>query len=550
MLAISTSLYKIATQHGLNRINFLCIISALIIVGLYLYSKTKIQDHKEAVIHINKEAILTILVGIAFTLLLVFVFRGKIFSENFSEGGIEKYYVAHSLKTHIVPYGDLEFNGKFGLPIADPVVTVPLMNLSNMLLFGESEGAVRLHFFLYVLLLFLLLSRFAYTEKKLNILCLTIFFILFAIISLFYFGHNAYFEDIAAAVGIPLFTLFFTAGIYFLLDKNKSYFLISAFLSILTLWSGIALIPILLLSYKIYYKDSKYFKCILLGFITFFLIIALSYVVYGKIHGYLQAWHHSIKIEYLNELFYSLNKIEYITIFWKYLIFWLGGLPILTLVCLKHKDKTVKLFSLITILYLPVVFKSSYINLHYFVPIIFLPFISYLRLTSNWRKKYYFISRWLILTLLTIAIFISWPKQYFVHTVYRNFGEKVCMLFSSFEEAYLHRDINDLNYINNSHFTHYIDVETIPYYATITLDPRNEYSYYITDTAQPPKEGLKLLARNDSIFLFVRDKEEHSIINKNFETYPTRQNIAHKFFKDLFEVNISFDDQEKNYLYY
>jgi len=552
LLFAGTSLFKIIARQSLNRVNFLGIILFLILAGLCLYSSLACRD-KEAKksITIKREIFLVVLAGIISMLLFIFIFRGKIFVENFSEGGIEVFYTARSLKSHLAPYGDLEANNRFGLPVSDPFWLISLLNLFNLLLFGESEGAVRLHFFIYLFMLYiLLLSVFLNYKKKTNILYITIFIFLYLCILFFYAGHNAYFEDIAANVTIPLFTLLLYLGIYFLLNKDRTSFLIAALLSVLTLWSGIILIPIVLFAYWIYNKKKEFLKKAVLSYITMICILGLAYTIYGWLNGCLGIWHQSIKTEYLDELFFSPNKFSYILVFLKYFVIFAGGLPVLTLFFLKSKDRITNFFSLVTILYLLIVFKSSYINLHYFAPVIFLPMISFLRLTSHSKKINYFIFRGLLLLLLCALIIAAWPRKYFVHTIYRELGKKICMVFSSFKEAYDHRNITDLYFKDDMHFGHYIDIECLPYYADVTLFPKRDYDYYVTGNERLPKPGLKLLARGEGVYLFAQDFSQHIALNKIYGRYPLRKETSSILFQEIFQINSAYDDKKRNYIFY
>jgi hypothetical protein len=553
LLVISISLFKLITHQELNRINFLIIIFWLIIIGLGLLWRkdTPLVFFQESLTKINKNIFFTVSLGVILIILLMFIFREKIFIENFSEGGIEVFYPALSLKNHLLPYADLEANGRFGLPISEPFLVISFLNLFNVLMFGASEVAVRLHFFLYLFMLYFIANKFLGIQRKFNTLCLSCFIVFLSIILFFYVDHNAYFEDIAKFACVLLFTVFLYLSIYFLLKKDTFFFLTVAPLSVLTLWSGLVLLPIILIGYRIYFKEEKeYFRQILLGYIFLIFILGISYIVFGAIKNYLGAWYYSLKIEYLNEMFFSPNKLQYIVVFLMYFVIMIGILPVLTLFMFKYRERQVCFFSFITLVYLLVVLKSSYINLDYFAPIVLLPLISFLRLTSYMRNVTSFIAKVLLFLVICFCTFISLPKRYIVHTAYREIGKKICMVFSSFEEAYRHRDICSLNYIDNMHFIHYIDVETIPYYADITLEPEKDYDYYITDNQNLSYAGLILLARKDDTYLFTRDLHNHVLLNSKYYSYPSREEIAADLFKPLFKLNRNYDDKQKGYFYY
>jgi hypothetical protein len=555
LLAASTTVFKLISQQRLERTNFVATLFILIFSGSLILWRNKSEIWSKpdwlSLSRIEKNKLFSIAIGLAIILVFMFVFRGKIFLENFSEGGIEFFYPAESLKQHILPYADLELGGRFGLPISDPYLTISFINLFNILLFGASEAAVRLHFFLYLFLLYLLVNIFAGPFKKSNVLCLGCFMAFFVIVLFFYIDHNAYFEDIADYVTIPLFVSLFYLSIYFLLNKESAFFFIASTLATLTLWSGLALVPIALIGFRVYFSDRKdYLKSIISRYLLLMFILTALYLIYGSLNGYLQAWYHSLRIEYINELFYSSNNLGYILTFLFYFIFLAGVVPALAIFILKHKDREACLFSFVTLGYLLVVFKSSYINLHYFAPVIFLPLVSSLRLSVYMHGRKESIAKCMLFFTVSICLIISLPKKYIVHTAYRDIGKQICMLFDSFEGAYRHRDICQMDFNRSMYFKHYVDIETIPYYAKITTRPRGKYNYYISDNPSVFDHTLNLLGRNKDTYLFVRDLNHHILLNERYKDYPSRIETAAGIFKRALDINLRYDDEKKGYFFY
>jgi len=151
ILAVLTTLFKILSPTELNQLNFTMITIIVTIAGLIgCLCKGSLVVRT---LSISKMSLVIIFILLMLASILVWLFQDQLiwvnFDHNFSpeyvlniplgmQGDVfEKFGLIDSLKSHLLPYWDLEYVNRFGYPILDPPLHV-FMSLFLILPFGMS----------------------------------------------------------------------------------------------------------------------------------------------------------------------------------------------------------------------------------------------------------------------------------------------------------------------------------------------------------------------------------------------------------------------------
>ncbi|NQU20856.1 MAG: hypothetical protein HQ567_06200, partial [Candidatus Nealsonbacteria bacterium] len=94
------------------------------------------------------------LIGLVATVTAMVLFGGEHFLQCFNGDGTEMLELARSLKTHFLPYFDIEAVDRFGTVIATPALISSYWTCGLQLLLGENELATRLPFWIWWLGIF------------------------------------------------------------------------------------------------------------------------------------------------------------------------------------------------------------------------------------------------------------------------------------------------------------------------------------------------------------------------------------------------------------
>jgi hypothetical protein len=519
LYALFTTIYKIITGAPLTRTVFIGIAVVLVISGYML----SIYKKPDAPLKFDKRKLLVFLAGIVIICMLTFIFRGKIFVEDLNGDGVEAFKLADSLKSHVLPYWDLEQGGAWGLPVVNPYLTNSMIHNSLLLLLGNSESSIRITYFLclgviYFIVVGLIRMRrhfeFKCRDSILVFLCLSVY----TLIMFYYSGHNPYFSDISVNAAVDTYMmLFFLAGTYFLLSGNMPMFLIFSVMAGLTRYSGPLLTFLQLSGYMLFFRENRNAVIrITIIYAAIMLSIGIFLFIYGSVHGLLPYWMNTIKSEYISK-YVSRNSLNDISIYLKQFIILCGGIPFFSLFFSKKGDRVSGYLTFITLIYALIVFGSGIKHIHYFAPVSFLPLIIFARLVFSasgriWRFLPYF-----SVALSLILIYLLSPFKYSAHTEYREIGSQTCMLFGSEQEALRHSDILEGRYSDPAG-SFYIEGSAWVYYSEITLVPSKMCHYYLADKKYLPKGGLIRIAENKNTVLYATDSSHASPINKKTET--------------------------------
>lgn len=510
ILALAVSVYKAVAARPLTRTSFFLItIFLTVLAGLYSQVFKRKRSTAEARPLVEPALWIRLLIGLALVLALLFIFRDKVFLEDFNDDGAETFQLARSLKSHMLPYWDFEIKGKWGTYVVNPALVDSSPCLFLTLLLGESAGAARLLFFIYLWCIYLsFLALVGVREKEegaitdsapgfLSILILCLFLVLFALIMSFKAGWHPLFTDILANPYWNLFAFLLNAAIYFLLTKREALFVFFGLLMCLVLYSGPIFLFSMLLFYLVVFKESRRWLLRPAAWlVSLGCLVVLLYLLHGWRSGYLLGWKMVLDREYFSDyLAGGVSLSGNLQFIGKCFIFF-GGLPLVLAIILfarfKEKDRISLWLALVAILYLVVIFGKEIKAWHYITPIAAVPLIIFLRMSPLLERKR--ISRLLAaLTMCSLVLIIAllWPWHYSVHTDYRELGKKTCMLFAREEEAVeaarriLHKELF------KEGLSEHVWVE----YAEVALKPRRSCDYYLTSERKPPLPGLKLLVQ-------------------------------------------------------
>lgn len=513
LLIVSTSIFKIITHSPLNRTNFLGIITTIVATGLIFFFRNRMCLEKINIQRLFKaKQLINIIIGIIFVGMLIFVLHEKIFIENFNGDGVEIFEFSKSLKEHLLPHWDLE-NGSWGFYPTFMFFSYP--NSFSILLFGESEAAVRLPFFVYLFCIYLVLLGFIEkginNEQRLKSLFLLLIFILFTIINCFYATHHAHFADIASPTAIEAFlTLLVLFESYFLLIGNKKLFLIYAIFSTLARPSGIIFTFMLCAFYWVLFKlRRKYLVKVFATYILFLLGYKFLIFIYTR---FFPLGIDQFSLTRLISRFQKIPHGQRVVLFIRYFFITSGIIPALSLFFSKSNDKISRYFSLVILSYLSLILLSVTKHIHYFIPLTFFSTIVFFRLVNKAKRQMLYYS--LFSVIVISLIILSLPTNYIIYTYNRELGSQTCMLFDSYKEAVEQSHII-YKYLppptlNRNRTKWGIGKHTWVYYSDSADFPQKSYNYYLVSPkyiSKVPNDFKEVESINGAHF-FVKDIEQ------------------------------------------
>ena len=390
---LSTTLYKIIWPAGLNRINFLCVLTSLIVAGLV--SLRRRSNHRQY-ISIKCRPALTrtipysALILLAVLFLLTFghaIINGTPVAYQYDESVIlsiplgqqsdtlEVFGLAQSLKTHLLPYWDLEYADKFGFVFTDTPL-YPYVALFAILLFGESLAALSLMSIGFIIMMFAAVLSQSRPGSKIR-------FWVCAALMLTYLSFLL--KEPGVFVFVEHFFLLQVLLAYiFLLRKNDRVFLAFAATATLTRFYGIFFILIGLGALSIFFTEEQGRVRRLLyryGFIvvSLLLFILLVGVRTGNAATYLKCIliEHFIRLDYFSFLsgIYPhevvFRPVPALSQNVQFLMWTLYGTAFtFPAFFVFGDDREERFYSFISLVYFGLVFSSTYSLPRYVLPLI------------------------------------------------------------------------------------------------------------------------------------------------------------------------------------
>jgi hypothetical protein len=422
----------------------------------------------------------------------------KVFVENFIVDGIESFEFSKSLQSGVLPKWDLE-NGFFGFYPDFMLFAYP--NSFSMLVYGEGEAAVRLPFFLFLFLTYLVSIKLIHNGRETSaygLLFLALPFTLLAILQGHYYAWGIETDLAQPAATDLLFLFLFLLSSFHLVNGRYGLFLVASALGVISLPSGRLFFLLSVLAFALSFTPGKRTVlklaassvATLLGTEVLYRIY-VSYVPQGEIKfdaGF-------VLREYLTgigaeNLLWDLKTLAIVT----------GIVPLLAC-CLIVRDRVSRYFTYILFAYFAVVIVIPQEKLHYFMPLSVGVLIVATRKVSGQaeplKRAYYALSTMSFLALIVAC----YPKSYEPYTLAGDFGARSCISVPSYEEAvrYLRPFYDTLPL-----FKHGINPHSWIHYSDLTHCPKEQYDFYFT-VREMPLDGYTLHRLDNGSYFYARE---------------------------------------------
>ncbi len=391
-----TTIYKIIRPAtGLDRINFLGLLMLSTVFELVSLSRKR-HGQKQ---YPNKKLILSLKHATPYCgLILVAVLFGLTFRPVILNGApvayqydkdmilaiplgqqsdaLEVFGLANSLRTHLLPYWDLEYANKFGYVFTDPPL-YPYVSVFATLLFGENLAALSLLSLSFIVMMFsAVMAQGHPPQSKIRFLTCAGLMLAYLFVVL---------KEPAIFISIEHFFIWQILLAYiFLLRKNNAVFLLFAASTTMTRFYGILFILLGICALFIFLKERRreaqrlFFQYggIVLSLLSF---IFLAGVMTGDSGVYVKC----LLIEHFNRFdhFSLLSRIYPMEVVYspspafhqsvQFLRWTLAGTALLfPAFFVFGNDRTEKFYSFISLVYFALVFISTYNLPRYVLPLI------------------------------------------------------------------------------------------------------------------------------------------------------------------------------------
>jgi len=431
---LSIIVYKVISGNMITRGAFISLVAGFLLISgvIVLTKKSKatgqINQQGAGGFRVSKFTVFYVIL----ILIIFLLFWKKIFIAPFTSDGAEQFWLAQSLKSEVLPtfYRIMP-------DLSTPATLIPqfpfspslYLNTFALLLFGDSEFIMRLEVLLAFICLGFLLKALLVKIRKPRIqafeylplfLYLFIFFIIIAYRSFYHLPTGL------AKSNETLQLAMFLAGLYFLIRSRYLYCAIFLILASMIRYNGFLMILVFLVTYSFLFKTFRPLLIYSLG--VFSLLASLFIVVSFKQYSLPEMW--TAFRRDLGGCYYFRNDLSFLGQYLKNFLFFTAGLSIPMF--LYFKNKYIRLFSLVTIIYLFLPVKSHCVPAHFFVPILLFPIIGFYLYDIKWRNL--FTLAVILLEILTIVWL--YPKQETSQALtFRKNLSKVCINTNDLFEA-------------------------------------------------------------------------------------------------------------------
>jgi len=394
MYIVATTAAKLAFNLVISRIDMVLIILIVLILSSILSVGSKIKKDISDY-NIKTSSFFTVEPAI-FLLIITLVFitfhhsqivDGNYLSFSYNEKDVlsiplgeqsddlEMFGLANSLKSHILPYWDLEYADRFGYNFTDPSLYA-YISMFALVIFGESFASLTL---ISISFIFLLFAAIVYQKKAIT----HVRMITCSIILLSYY---LFLLDIHTQLIYPEYFFIFIIIISFfnLIDRKYNLFLIFAIIATLTKFYAIFFVILSLIAIMLFYKKrGKEIIATAVRYLLFCLGYITCIILFGYVTGNLDVYWKSFVIEHfervdfgnnLTRLFPNLalgvsgfghvQRFEFLK--WC-LLSTAFTFPILFLFGKNNNDR---FFSFIGIAYFLIIFFSQYQYMRYIIPLV------------------------------------------------------------------------------------------------------------------------------------------------------------------------------------
>jgi len=392
LLILGSSLFKFFTKQQLNRFNFMLIICIMITVAILLKIIRFKEYVRKNIFSYKVDFIKLILLGIIVLFCIILFLRnfsGISIDFDFSENALlkipfgqqddlfEVVGLTDSLRMHLYPYWDLEYNDKLGFHVIDPPLSY-YFYLFAILLFGNSFISFGLFFLLSIIIMIIIC--FSIAQMDINIQNRYYIIILPIFLSCILF-----FSNLPERYLLGVFLLFpVFLHYYFLISRKYIISLIFAIMSFLMSYESIFLICLGFIIFNFLFRDGRYKLKHLFRRYLYAIFLYLCFIVLvGILRGDLMTYIKSIFIE-------KFMRFDYFGIIFSFFPEQLGAWPssrfynnwafikwallsssfLVIILFLPKKDKISTFFSWVGLIYFFTILVSRYKRPHYVVLLI------------------------------------------------------------------------------------------------------------------------------------------------------------------------------------
>lgn len=492
----ATTVFKTSTHVALTQSSFLAIYAIVLVSGIVvlLMRGDRRGALSDAAIIRSKE----VWIGFILCCVVMALMYDKVFIEAFIVDGIESFEFSKSLQSRVLPNWDLE-NGYFGFYPHFMLFSYP--NAFSIMSYGEYEAAIRLPFFLYLFLTYVITVTLIYPDKERpwpGLLVIALAFLLLATLHGYYYAWGIHTDLAQPATTDLLFLLLVLLSSFYLINKRYVLFFLLGSLAVIALPIGRLFLVLMILSFVLAFRPNKQSVMTLaLSAGTLLIAIELLYKLYVAFNPQGDVkWSITFMIaQYVD--FPTWNNL-----FWDVKVLLIaGGIAPLAACFLFPKDATSKFFLYLAFFYFAFVLVNPYEKIHYFMPLSLLPTIIALRNISHQdtlpRMAWYVAFGVSFLSLLVYY----YPRDYRAQTLARTVGARTCIEFPSYAEAArqtvrVHAALPLRNFGINPHsWIHYSD---------LTHCPKDLYDFYFTPRALS-ESGYVLNHRSSDSYFYIRE---------------------------------------------
>ncbi len=432
------------------------------------------------------------LIGLAAVLAAAAFVGREQFLHGFNGDGVEMFELARSLKTHFLPYFEIEAADRFGTVIVSPALISSYWTLAVQLLLGESELATRLPFWIWWLGIFAaslgmvgkgndearmtndetLISRYSLRHSSFVLrpfpfvispaIPLAALLLLATLWYAFYVGYCPYVADLSGpGVFDALFTLLTLLGLDCLRKRDVGGWVVMTVMASLVLYAGPVMFVLVSVAALVWRPVPRREMCIgILTGATAIVALTIFYAVWGWLDGSISGWWDTLMVEYVHEYFYvgaghgpQGGRLASAAIFAGYFLLGCGGIGALGLVgafrpratgdslgpgeAVANETAWQRSVATMVLAYLVIILCAGSKNLHYLGPLLPITLVLWLQQVKLATGR-----RWLrgVLVGLTTAgliasIAVSWPRGRSVFELNRQLGAMTTFKTDSYEEA-------------------------------------------------------------------------------------------------------------------
>lgn len=372
-----STLYKAIFALEFSRGPFLVLMGAGIFIAglLFLFTTQKAEARKDPPSEKVASSKGFLIFYMIFLACIFYAFREKIFLAHFDGDGAEQYWLAHSVKSGILPTGYRSL-----ITLIPQFVFAPsiYLNMFALNLFGNAEFIIKIEILMAYAWLGIILKRIIEElcpSKKFGVvelIPLFLYLLMFFVIVSYRAGYWSPTDLAKSSETLQL--AIFLSGFYLLITKKKEKEFLAAVLFVLAAmirYNGFLMTTFFLAGFSILFKRYKCFLWYLAG--VGLVILALNLLLIPSAYKFKDMLH-----DFLGDIVgLRAGRFEsgFMLAYLKNYFILTAGLSIFLVLSLKNRF--VLLMALTTLLYLLLPFRSDAVPAHFFVPICMFPLVSY-----------------------------------------------------------------------------------------------------------------------------------------------------------------------------